>query len=337
MVFGRKKGEDAQDPVEATPVTADGAEPGASGAGIERVAAGLGSIEELLSDTRAQVTGLLARHTAESARSIDAKLTAIATRLDQVAAKLDGGAVPPPAASAQPPSAPAVAPTPPAAPAIDPAPLIEKLQTGLGEKFDGVTGAVGQATQQLQGNLGQVYQHLDGRLQEILAILQPPATPEAEQPASLGDDVDWQRALIGHELTQMPGIEAYRRHLLEGLMANDDGARTFLGQLLVFRSALTDQMPQLLKPLGEAFYRWLPKDSHRQNPMEDAVVYWLNQTLAEAGIGNTVEVCAPGERFDTQRHQASNRAGGVEIQVVRGWMVLRDNGGVYTRALVDVV
>jgi hypothetical protein len=51
-------------------------------------------------------------------------------------------------------------------------------------------------------------------------------------------------------------------------------------------------------------------------------------------LHNTIELVHPGERFDATRHNASTR--GVEITEVHGWIVLRDNGKVYTKANVTV-
>ena len=51
-------------------------------------------------------------------------------------------------------------------------------------------------------------------------------------------------------------------------------------------------------------------------------------------MSNTIELVHPGERFDSTRHNASKR--GVEITQVLGWIVLRDNGKVYTKASVAV-
>ena len=83
----------------------------------------------------------------------------------------------------------------------------------------------------------------------------------------------------------------------------------------------------------EAFYRWQPKTAATANPMEDALVAWLTETMQDTGIGNTIELVHPGERFDSTRHSAASR--GVEIAEVQGWIVLRDNGKVYTKAAVS--
>jgi hypothetical protein len=68
--------------------------------------------------------------------------------------------------------------------------------------------------------------------------------------------------------------------------------------------------------------------------MEEALVQWLQRSCETAGIYNTIALVHPGERFDSARHTASSR--GVEIREVHGWIVLRDNGRVYTKATVTV-
>lgn len=52
------------------------------------------------------------------------------------------------------------------------------------------------------------------------------------------------------------------------------------------------------------------------------------------GLGNTIELVNVGDRFDIARHNASER--GAVITAVQGWVVLRDNGKVYTKANVSV-
>ena len=68
--------------------------------------------------------------------------------------------------------------------------------------------------------------------------------------------------------------------------------------------------------------------------MEQALVASLLRTCEQAGISNTIELVHPGERFDAARHNASER--GVEVVRPLGWIVLRDNGKVYTKASVAV-
>jgi len=370
---GGKKPEDGPTPEinvpePATPVDGD------STGGLADLTSRLGSLQETLQQTESQVAGIVAKHAEQSARSTDDRLDQIVKRLDDISQKCGGGAVAPapngesagssmdsqvlgvmlqklgqleeavrsggpaPAATA------ADAETKPAgdssAASADLGPLLQQLRDGLAQQFDGVISGVNQAQQQLQqhvnGGLNQVYQHLDAKLSEIITILRPPQ-PDVQEQKSVGDDADWQVAIFGPEMSADPVLENYRRHLLEGMITGDEGARTFAGQLLVFRSARTDALPQMLKLLGEAFYTWLPKTTQDPNPMEQALVRWVNDYCYNAGIGNTIEVITPGERFDNQRHTSTNRSGGVEIQCVRGWVVVREGGRVYTKATVDVV
>lgn len=165
-------------------------------------------------------------------------------------------------------------------------------------------------------------------------VIGPPAFPSEGDIRSPSEWADWQRALLGAELAEHPGLDFERQRLLAGVLQGDAGACSLLGQLLVFRSARTDKMPPLLKDIGEAYYRWQPKNRPGPNTMEEALVAWLKETMQDAGIANTIEVVQPGERFDSTRHTASTR--GVEITEVHGWIVLRDNGKVYTKANVAV-
>ena len=89
-----------------------------------------------------------------------------------------------------------------------------------------------------------------------------------------------------------------------------------------------------LRDLGEAYYRWQPRTSEAETPWERALVAWLTGRLQDMRLGNRIELVRPGERFDASRHVASQR--GVVVETVRGWVVLRGNGKVYTKASVTV-
>ena len=107
-----------------------------------------------------------------------------------------------------------------------------------------------------------------------------------------------------------------------------------MARLIVFQSATAEKMAPLLKEVGEAYYRWQPKAEAGASPFEETLATWLQNACDEAGIGNKIELVNPGERFDSGRHTAAER--GVEITQVLGWVVLRDNGRVYTKAAVAV-
>jgi hypothetical protein len=176
-------------------------------------------------------------------------------------------------------------------------------------------------------------QHADVGLRAIIDILRPPQ-PESNANGGPADSGDWQVALLGGELAHNPALNLDKNQLLGGVLNGDPGACALVGSLLLFRSAAADKMPPLLKDIGEAFYRWQPKTSNRPSEMEKSLAAWLMRACEQAGMANTIELVNPGERFDSLRHNASRP--GVEITQVLGWIVLRDNGKVYTKASVAV-
>jgi hypothetical protein len=185
----------------------------------------------------------------------------------------------------------------------------------------------------IQQQVVAAQQHADAGLRAIIDILRP---PEQETAASAGPAVggDWQEALLGGELAHNQALSADKNKLLNGVLTNDPGACGLVGSLLLFRSAAADKMPPLLKDIGEAFYRWQPKTSNRPSELEKSLVEWLMRACDQAGMANTIELVNPGERFDSLRHNSMRP--GVEITQVLGWIVLRDNGKVYTKASVAV-
>jgi len=201
----------------------------------------------------------------------------------------------------------------------------------LSETLGHVSNNLNGHHQAIAGTLAGLQQRLDAGVQSLTDLLRP-AEPDPSG-AGHASNSDWQRAILGSDLAEVPGLDFQRQQLLAGVLQGDPGACSLVGQLLVFRSAMSEKMPPLLKEVGEAFYRWQPKTAPAANPMEDALVAWLTETMQDTGIGNRIELVHPGERFDSTRHSAAAR--GVEITEVLGWIVLRDNGKVYTKATVS--
>lgn len=257
---------------------------------------------------------------------------------------------------AAPPAAPPLVAVPPLAAA---APLAAAVSVGDGpppvERIEALERAIQRKLDELAEANRAGFRELAGRLSALSPPPGPPAPcppaaaaapagtalPVAEVPArpaapssSAGGAGIWPRALLGAELAAAPQLGFQRQRLLDGVLEGDAAARWFVGLLLVFQAAPPEKMPPLLKDLGEALYRWQPKTSAGANPFETALVRALLERCQAAGINNTIELVNPGERFDAARHNATTR--GVEISEVHGWVVLRDNGKVYTKANVAV-
>jgi hypothetical protein len=174
----------------------------------------------------------------------------------------------------------------------------------------------------------------NGLRQEPTAVLSKPSAAAVAPVALAPAAVDWQQVILGRELAEHPGLVSERQQFFAGMVRGDPSACGLAGQLLIFQSASAERMPPLLKDVGEAYYRWQPKTQSRPGVLEQALVRALQRACEAAGIANTIELVGPGERFDSTRHNASMR--GVEITAVHGWVVLRDNGKVYTKASVSV-
>ena len=293
---------------------------------LEQLCAGLDQLGGLLNQANRQVLEYLIDRETKTAAANDRTIAALAEKINGLGKKLGQSEVklaspgqPAPSGSSQDASG--------AAPA--------EFCSSVNQQF----AALADGVKQLQ-------QHLDTKLDELADRLHPQPPEPIEQPQEpapapvVGPVVgppaggDWQRALLGGDLAAQSGLGSQRQELLTGVLQGDPGACSLVGQLLIFRSARTDKMPPLLKDIGEAYYRWQTKSRPGSDPMEQALVAWLKETMQDAGIANTIELVEPGERFDSTRHTASSR--GVEITEVRGWIVLRDNGKVYTKANVAV-
>jgi hypothetical protein len=309
VLFGKKDPGDAERHEEVAP----------GGSDLRDLTAQLDQLGEQFRQVGSRVAEYLVRREAQSPpsaesdhRALEKQIAALAEKLDRLA---DSGA-----AKSTDPAAPAAAVSEQSI-----RPLLAPLQDRL-ESLTRQTGSLAEG-------LREVQTHVDGGFQEIARLLCPlePAVEPQPAPRVSGD---WERAIVGPGLAANANLAFQRQQLVTGVLDGDAGACALAGQFLVFQSAPAERLPQLLKDIGEAYYRWQPKTRVAANPMEEALVAWLRQCCELAGISNTIELVHLGERFDAARHNAASR--GVEITAVHGWIVLRDNGKVYMKAAVDV-
>ena len=144
----------------------------------------------------------------------------------------------------------------------------------------------------------------------------------------------WQNVIFGPALAVDPATADVRQQLVNQLLDGQPAACNLVGQLLQVQAAGAERLPQLLQDLGEAYYAWRPKSEDIVDPMEQATVAMVAEKTEAVGGGNTIEIVRPGDRFDSSRHDSKAR--GAQVTAVHGWIVLRGNGKVYTRARVSV-
>ena len=161
--------------------------------------------------------------------------------------------------------------------------------------------------------------------------VQPVASPQAVPTATGVSELEG--LVFGQDFPVHESLVAERQAVLSAAKHGHENAVGLIGQLLIVRSATMDRLPTLLKDVGEAWYRWRG-ESRDPDPMRDALIVWLHSRLEAVGLGNRIDLVRVGDRFDSKRHNAKSR--GVEVTGVQGWVVLRDNGNVYTKANVTV-
>ncbi len=295
------------------------------------VTEGLAELAKVLGRASETIAELLARSRSESARAanaavaeLSAGLEALERKIDQLAAR-EAPDSPPPLPGASPAPAASKAGTTGAAASPAVAEALERIE----RRLDQIAGAGAASTGAGPSEaIARLERQLDDGMRQLAERLAPPRKVETA-PAS---NLDWERALLGPRIAQNPNLAFQRQQILRGVLDGEAATRSLAGLLLAFQSAPPERMPQLLKDIGEAFYRWQPKTHAGTNPMEESLVAWLQSVCDDAGIGNRIELVHPGERFDSTRHNALSR--GVEVADVQGWIVLRDNGKVYTKATV---
>lgn len=315
------------------PGEADGPElfeAGASGApgDLAALAEGLGGLSKALVQVQQQIADHLAHGQTQAAREREVAAGELSARLDAIARKLDQFGAAPAGAKEAPPPLPR--PSTETVPASGPlAEALARIEKRLEQMAAGAASASPTAAPPLADALARMQRQLEGGLREIAERLAPPKKAEAAPATS----ADWERAILGPGIAQKPALAFQRQQIVRGVLDGDAAACSLAGLLLSFQSAQAERLPQLLKDIGEAYYRWQPKTHAGTNPLEEALVAWLQAVCDQAGIGNRIELVHPGERFDAARHNALSR--GVEVAEVQGWIVLRDNGKVYTKANVS--
>lgn len=182
----------------------------------------------------------------------------------------------------------------------------------------------------------QLLDHLESHETEQMNPLAPAAGESvATSPSPTTDASDrWETALFGDELSANDAVVADRRELLDGTLAGQEDAMGLVGRILLVRSVSANELPPLLKEIGEAYYRWRPKTADVQDPFEQAFVAWLVKRIEQTGLRNSIALVHPGDRYDSSRHHSLQK--GVEVAEVHGWVVLRENGKAIGRANVSL-
>ncbi len=202
-------------------------------------------------------------------------------------------------------------------------PTLVKVRDGLSEQHAALGGGIRQVQQQFDEGL----RALAAMLQPVIAHFQPP--PEAAPISG-----DWQEAILGRDLAEYPGLDRQRQRLLSGFLQGEPAACALVGQLLVFRSSPAEKMPTLLKDIGEAYYRWNPRTAAGptkwKTPWSPGSSGPANRPACPTRSSWSIRASVSIPCGTTPPNGASR------ITQVFGWIVLRDNGKVYTKASVAV-
>jgi hypothetical protein len=169
-------------------------------------------------------------------------------------------------------------------------------------------------------------------LEDLRQLVTPVEPPPA--PVTVVSD-EWRRALLGKALADDDSLRQRWTEVCTGVLLGDEALSVLVGYLLLFRHLPPERRPQLLGPLGEAYYRRYPKTEDGDSPLEVALANWLQRTCEQAGFSNSIELVHLGDRFDSSRHTPT-KSGGVDVCQVHGWVVLRDRDKVYHKALVTL-
>jgi hypothetical protein len=175
---------------------------------------------------------------------------------------------------------------------------------------------------------------ISAALERLAAVVEASARNESSYAADVepAAGTDW-RGLLFETTSPDEPPQSDLQALINGLTHGDAGAVGLVGRLLAFQSAEAEELPVLLKDVGEAYYRWSNRLDFERVALREALIRRLIAACSRAGLGHRIETVRVGDRFDRSRHQTAT--GGWELTAVRGWVVLRENGSVYTKADVE--
>ena len=325
---------------------------GNSAANLSDIASSLDKINGLMDEAKKQLTNHLLQEgkkaPAESA-SVDlsplkSMIESVLTRLDEMGSKLGQSA-----------GSGAVASSPNAAAKQDVAEavthisgLFDTQNHNLQVAFNAIDSKINDAVNYLVANLKGAT--APGSAAPVAEAPKPAPAPQPEpQPAQQSAPIiqsvvskvtggisrdQLMKIILGADLCSNGALSVYREELLDGFLRGDRASAGLIGAMIEFQSSTPERMPRLLQDIGEAYYRWHPKRGQGADPFERALAHNVCALCEANGIKNTIELVETGQRFDSGRHNSNSR--GVEITEVKGWVVLRDNGKVYTRAAVEV-
>ncbi len=221
---------------------------------------------------------------------------------------------------------------------VDPGPSTA-IDALVRESLAGLTADLRQQEASLGARMEQLRLDLTTLAETIVGSVAAPAAPQpvaVQVPPTVGPppDGDLDQLVFGPDFAEHGPVASARAALIAGFYNREAAATALVGQMLVFQAATVESMPGLLKDVGEAYYAWHPHSGAGDDAMRDALVQWLLGRCQAAGVGNTIQLVTPGDRYDSKQHHARER--GIEVEQVFGWIVLRDNGKVYTKASVTL-
>lgn len=348
-VFDEGGGENPLSAGEVSEASNSAGESPAPNAVLETLRQQLHELRERFDATDAQIANYLREKTGGVSEANGEAMVQVQQRLDRLLSKFEATDVPPSADSEGDTAKPQESVS--NQPILDALKKLADYQKDLAQRI--VNSVSKRMTEEL--NLLQfqrvVYETLTTEWDRREAEAEAKARQQAEDKDAAYDDSDdeisleeaeeeeappadaWSRAIWGPDLVEMEGFAAFLDELNRRFLDGDGGVASLAGQLLVFRQAPPEAKPQLLKDVGEAYYRTRLDEDTPDHPFEQALITWLQKDCEKAGLPNTIEVVHPGERFDKSRHSSTKR-GGAEVSEVFGWVVLTEGGRVYTRASV---
>jgi len=214
---------------------------------------------------------------------------------------------------------------------------VERQFAGLNERLNGLDERVGELTLELKSVREMAEEAAENDAVEPPETAEPESSQEnvPSQGSDTGDiDETLGSLLLGDELCGDAALAADRSELLAGVQSGDIAAIGLASRLMLVQVAAKAELPPLLKEVGEAYYRWRPKNTDVSDVFEETLVETMHKRIADVGLRNSIEVVQPGDRYETSRHVTPDR--GVEVSDVRGWAVMRENGKALTKANVGL-
>lgn len=183
------------------------------------------------------------------------------------------------------------------------------------------------------GGLEQVLKRLESIEEGVSALREAPNVEEESdtfvEPPPMVEPLA--SVLMGDALRADKTLTPVWEQLTSQVLVGESTACQLGAFLMLFHRGALEECHKWIQAIGESWYRWAGEEN---GEAKQALINWLNQECVRRNVPLRVEEVRSGVRFDSDRHIAVGQPGR-DVYGVQGWLVLREDKSIFSKALVD--